>query len=182
MHVHDALTTRRTVHAWAPGALPEDVLQRALEAAHQAPCHKLTWPWRFTVAGPQARAALVARGLALKDPEGTLSEAQRAAVRANLEAPAALLVVTQVVAADPHRAREDYAAVATAVQNLQLSLWADGYGAKWGTGALTRDPVARAALQLPEGEDVVAFLWVGRPARVTPQPRPPLESFVRRTA
>ena len=52
MHLREAINTRRTAHKWNPTPVPEKVLFDALEAAQMAPCHRLTWPWRFTIPGP----------------------------------------------------------------------------------------------------------------------------------
>lgn len=181
MDLHDALRTRRTIHAFADGPLPEDVLHRALDAAHHAPNHKLTFPWRFLVAGPETRRALADLAVLRKQEAGTLDPAQVAAVRAPLERTGALVVVGRVPADDPFRAREDYAAVACAIHALLLSLHADGYGGKWGTGALTRDPDARAILGLAGDPLVVeGFVYAGHPASVPRVVRPPLTEHLRR--
>ena len=55
MHLREAINTRRTAHKWNPTPVPEKVLFDALEAAQMAPCHRLTWPWRFTIPGPDVR-------------------------------------------------------------------------------------------------------------------------------
>ena len=57
---YDPLFARRSVTAYTPGEVPTAVVQRALEAAVLAPNHFLTEPWRFYIAGPEARAKLVA--------------------------------------------------------------------------------------------------------------------------
>ncbi len=139
MDVHAALRTRRTIHAYVPGPVPDEVVHRALEAAHHAPCHKLTWPWRFTLVGLAVRQQLAEHAVEVKAAKkGTLSPAQQAAIRAKALNPGVLIVVSQVRCDDPTRRREDYAACAAAIQNLQLSAHADGYGTKWSTGGTTR--------------------------------------------
>ena len=54
----ELLSSRRTVHKLQPGPVPAAIVDKAFEAAHWAPNHKLTLPWRFTVIGPEARSAL----------------------------------------------------------------------------------------------------------------------------
>lgn len=56
----DMLFARRSVVAYRPGPVPAEAVQRALEAAVLAPNHFLTEPWRFYLAGPEARARLSA--------------------------------------------------------------------------------------------------------------------------
>ena len=182
MDVHDALRTRRTIQRFAPGPIPEGALDRALEAATFAPNHKLTWPWRFTIPGPEAREALFRIAYRLKLAKKGPSPDLEARVRATMFDPAHLVVVSQVVDPDPPRAHEDYASCAVAVSNLLLSLHADGVGGMWGTGGITRDAETFAVLGLGANERVVAFVYVGRPAVVPQLPkRPPLEQLVRRT-
>lgn len=182
MDLHVALRTRRTIQRFLPDPVPDEVIERALAAAVMAPNHKSTWPFRFVLPGPEARQRLFAVGLRLKSAKRGPSPELEAAVRADMLTPARLVVVVQRVAEDAGRAEEDYAACACAAQNLMLSVHADGYGAKWGTGGPTRDPESFAALGLEAGKDkVVAFVWVGVPALIPNAPlRPPLAELVRR--
>lgn len=181
MDLHEAISGRRTIQRFRPGPVPDEAIERGLAAAVLAPNHKATWPFRFILPGPSARERLFRVGLRLKAAKKGASAELEAAVRQEMLAPDRLVVVTQIVAAEPARAEEDYAACACAVQNLLLSLYADGLGAKWGTGGTTRDPEAREILGLAENERVVAFVWVGVPEIVPAAPRrPPLESLVRR--
>lgn len=181
MNTHHALRTRRTIHRWKPEPVPAEVIERALEAAHLAPCHKFTWPWTFHVVGPQTRATLVEVGLqAAERKKGPLSPPQREAVRAKLANAGALIVVSQTPCDDPFRDRENYAAISAAIQNMMLSVHADGYGSKWSTGGVTTAPGTYAALGLDaETAPIVGFVWVGVPASVPEVPRPALAQHVR---
>ncbi|HTM46498.1 MAG TPA: nitroreductase family protein, partial [Polyangiaceae bacterium] len=80
--------------------------------------------------------------------------------------PAVLIVVSQVKNSNPDVAREDYAAIACAIQNIMLSLHAEGVGSKWSTGAVIRDERTYTHLGIDHAsEEIVAFLWVGVPAK-----------------
>jgi nitroreductase len=87
--------------------------------------------------------------------------------------PAELLVVCQVRHDKAEVAREDYAAVACAVQNVMLSLWSEGLGSKWSTGGVTTDERTYRALGVdPAQQEIVGFLWAGQAARLdVPKPR-----------
>ncbi|MCB9692246.1 MAG: nitroreductase family protein [Alphaproteobacteria bacterium] len=171
---------RRTIHDFTTEPVEEAAVARAFAAAQEAPCHKLTWPWRFTRVGQAGKAALIALNKRLKGAGRALTPAQEAKLEARMGNPE-LIVVSQVLAADPMRRKEDYAAVACAVQNLCLSLHVDGIGSKWGTGGVTRHPEAYALLGVdPALEEIVGFLWIGHAADVVPRPpRPPLDEVVR---
>jgi len=59
-------------------------------------------------------------------------------------------------------AREDYAAVACAVQNLMLALHAEGVGSKWTTGAVTRDLRTYDLTEVDfDIERIEGFIWIG---------------------
>lgn len=174
---------RKTAHKYAPGAVPQAVLDHAFAAANSAPCHKHTWPWRFTLVGPEARRRISDFALEKAAKGGELDEKKRAVVEQKIVNPGALVVVTQVMSSDPHRAQEDYAAVSCAIQNFTLVAHAAGFGTKWSTGSLTRQPEVIEAVGVDlSREAVVGFLWVGVPLYGSEVKRPPVESVVRTTA
>lgn len=183
MNVHAAIHERRTIHSYRPGHIEDGVLERALEAAHQAPCHKRTFPWRFVVVGPKTREEMADIAVSLKSAGKTLPSEKVTAVQKKILDPAALVVVTQVRCEDEFRAREDYAACACAIQNMSLSLTADGVGSKWSTGGLTRDQGTYDLLGIDGSVDeIIGFIWVGIPAEIPVVKRPELASVVRETA
>lgn len=174
---------RRTVHAYEPGReLPEGALDRALEAAHWAPNHRFTYPWRFTLVGPTTRAEFAEIAVRVKCSQKELSEDGCAKVRAKVTDPSEMIVLRQVLHEDASTREEDYASLACAAQNLMLSLAGEGVGTKWTTGGVTRSPETYALLGLDrEVERIVGFLWVGYPAKApSPPPRPAWEAHVAR--
>lgn len=176
MTLHNLLLSRRTIHSFRTDPLPKDALARALQAAHHAPCHHRTWPWRFTQVGPQTRERLFTTAASLKGGEIGLSPEGRELLRHKLMDPPELLVVSQVRAEDPTRAREDYAACACAIHNLCLSLAEQGIGSKWSTGKVTTHPATYAACRIDRTQaSIIGFIWIGYPASIPNAPiRPPL--------
>ena len=161
MDLYQAIHTRRTIHNYLAEAIDPAALDRILAAAHMAPCHKLTWPWRFNVVGPETRQEIAEIGIQLKGgdhPPPRLVDA----IRAKVLNPGGLVVVSQVLDKDEFRRREDYAATCCAIQNLQLAARAEGYGSKWSTGKLTQAPALYELLGLDSTvEEIVGFVWVG---------------------
>ena len=158
----------------------EEVIERALHAAHHAPCHRLTFPWRFILVGPKTRDAIATLGVTLKQARSGLSPEAANAAHAKLLAPDRLIVVCQAACADAFQAKEDYAACACAIQNLTLSLTADGVGSKWSSGAITRHPETYRLCQVdPGGFEIIGFIWAGHPQEIPTVNRPPLESVVK---
>lgn len=187
MDVQQALLSRRTIHDYMPEPIDDSAIDRALEAAVRAPNHKLTNPWRFTRVGPTMRARITRHAVALKvakkiKKKGEVSQQYRDKIAAKFGNPAALVVVSQVLDDDPFRRREDYAATACAIQNFCLSLWGEGIGSKWSTGKVTRDPGIYELLAIDQDcEEIVGFVWAGKPEVVPDPAREPLAAVVRTT-
>lgn len=181
MDLHEALHTRRTIHTWRSGPADEAVLERALAAAHMAPCHRLTWPWRFHVIGPQTREQLIPIAIAEKERKGPLQEAQRAALARAWQLPTWLVFVSCERGPKPDITQENYAASACAIQNLMLSVHADGMGTKWSTGGAVRADATQKLLGVnPESAWLVGMVWIGHPADVPSIPRPAVDGFILR--
>ena len=183
MNTHQTLMTRRTIHDYKSDPLPDGALERALQAATRAPNHKLTNPWRFTLMGPETRERITEIGVAEKRKKrGGLSEAAELSIRTKFSRPPELIAVSQVIDADPHRRREDYAAVSCAIQNIQLSLWSEGIGSKWSSGGVTNAPETYETLGIdPALEEIVGFVWVGFADVVPDPPRTSITQLTRKT-
>lgn len=173
MDLQQLIADRRTIHDYRVEPLPEGALERAIAAAIAAPNHRMTEPWRFVRVGPETRARLLEISADLKSKGGELSAPALEKLRTKMLSPAELLVICEVRNEDPETAREDYAAVACAVQNAMLALWAEGIGSKWSTGAVTTDERTYQSLGIDAAdEQIVGFFWAGYPARSdTPKPR-----------
>lgn len=181
MNLHDLITSRRTIHQFLPDRVDPAALDRALEAAHQAPCHRLTWPWRFVQVGPETRAQLVPLAIAEKERKAPTTEGQRRGIASGIMTPGALVVVACIHAEKPDTHHENLLATAAAIQNLMLSMHADGYGTKWSTGGVTRAPGTATLLGLdPALCTIVGFVWIGKAADVPTIPRPSWQSLTTR--
>jgi nitroreductase len=173
MNLQELIADRRTIHDYAPGPLPEGAVERAVSAAMAAPNHRMTEPWRFVRVGPEARNVLVGISADLKGGLSAMGESAVEKLKAKMLNPAELLVVCRTLHPDPEIAREDYAAVACAVQNAMLSFWSERLGSKWSTGAVTTDERTYRALGVEHAkEEIVGFLWAGHAAKLDlPKPR-----------
>lgn len=172
---------RRTVHDYTLEPLPEGALERALECALRAPNHKLTNPWRFTRLGAKARATLTTLALDIKCPERA-NPKRVETIRTKFTNPPELIVVSQLRNPDdPFRQKEDYAAVACAIQNMSLSLWSEGIGSKWSSGGVTQDARTYELAHIPDNEEIVGFVWAGLAQKIPNPPRAPLDAVLRET-
>ena len=66
MDAHDAIARRRTIHTYNSDVVPAETIERALVAANHAPCHRKTFPWRFTIIGPEARRLVAEVAVGIK--------------------------------------------------------------------------------------------------------------------
>lgn len=183
MDVRDAIRSRRTIFAFDPGRpVDRQTIAACLEAAVWAPNHKLTEPWAFYVLhGPVkerlARLRGEVRRSLFSDPAAPKAAASGEKVyHEMMAAPVVILVTSQLVPDDPLREKENYAAVACAIQNFMLAAWAERLGVYWGTGPLTRYQPVFDLLQIPPGREIVGCLLVGYPAEVPQQRRTPAEA------
>ena len=177
----DTILARRSIKEFADRPVSREQIEALLDAAVQAPNHRLTEPWRFYVLGLEARraygAVLGARKARRVEDPAAAAEVSRKVVEKHAALPA-MLAVSVVVADDPEIREEDYAAAWMAIENLSLAAVALGLGTHLKTGAVMNDPAARGAVGVPEGERIVATLELGVPvAAPAPRPRKPASSF-----
>ena len=182
METFDAIMSRRTAHLWRAEPVPEAVVSRALEGAHRAPCHRFTWPWRFVRVSDEHRAELFSLACELKSKGREQSPAFLDKMTRKVKHPAHLVVVVQPRKEDAFEAREDYAAIACAIQNIALIVHAEGFASKWSTGGLTTHAETYRLLGVSEAsEEIVGFVWIGVPEEPDPMvpKRTPLSEHVR---
>ncbi len=171
------IRARRTIHLFEPKPPPRQTILAAIDLARWAPNHRLTEPWRFYLLGRETAEAL-ARLNAVLVAEKRGAEAARLKLERWCAMPG-WLVVTARLADDPAVSQENYAACCCAIQNLQLYLWSEGIGTKWGTGAVTRDPRFFEVLGIDPGkEQLVGMFWYGYPAAVPAAQRKPVAEIV----
>jgi nitroreductase len=173
MQVSDAIAARRSIKKFTDRPLGRDEIERLLDAAVQAPNHRLTQPWRFYVLGPAARhayGAALGERKARRMEDADVGRRVRDKVAGEHERLPLMIAVAMVEDENPEIRQEDYAAVMMAVQNLTLAAVAHGLGTHIKTGGVMDDPAARAAAGVAEGERIVAIVNVGEPAEV-PEPK-----------
>lgn len=182
MQLTEAILQRRTIKEFKTDAVSTEVLQKALNAGIWAQNHRMTQPWRFSILGPQThqQLAMLAGEVQYQSLPAGSDDSQKVKVR--LAAEQKLLSKPRLVAvrclrsSDANQAREDYAAVACAIQNIQLAAWEEGLGMQWSTSKLIQHPQTYEILNVDaEHEEIVGLLYFGYPASIpAPLPRKPL--------
>lgn len=170
MDLQTALLERRTISSFKADVPSSEIINRAIEAARWAPNHRFTEPWHFYRLGPETAAQVVALNTELIAAKKGAELAEKK--RAKWATVPAWILVTSDRSDDALKDQEDYAATCCAIQNLQLSLWADGVGCKWTTGDVTRaEALAELCWFDAAAERVVGLLMVGYAAEVPPAVR-----------
>jgi nitroreductase len=167
MDLHEAIRARRSVRQFTDRPIGRVEIEQLLDAATQAPNHRLTQPWRFYVLGQEARrayGAVLGARKAKKVEDPAAAQAVIDKVVATAAALPAQIAVTMTLAENPEVREEDYAATMMAVQNLLLTARALGLATHLKTGAIMEDPRARTALGIPDGERIVVTIDLGEPA------------------
>ena len=194
--VYGAIEQRRDIREFAPGPLPEGLLERLYRAAHAAPSVGYMQPWRL----------LHISDAAIKTEMATIVEAERQLTAAalpsrtadflklkveGLRSCAEIVVVALMDGCDKHifgkRTLPEMAlaSAACAIQNMWLAARAEGIGLGW---VSFFDPAALAALlKMPADAKPIAILCIGPVAEFPDQPlletlgwgqRLPREQFV----
>jgi nicotinate-nucleotide--dimethylbenzimidazole phosphoribosyltransferase len=197
--VHRVIAERRDVRRFRPDEVPEDVLERVLEAAHRAPSVGLMQPWRLIVIR-SLETRVEVRRMAQRE---RLRQSERFAERATqfldqkiegvVEAPLGICVCCDHGRPDEEVLgrgtipETDVYSTACAVENLWLAARAEGLGVGW--VSFYRPEDLRALLGIPAPVDPIAYLCLGWPDERPVRPgleaagwssRAPLERVVMR--
>jgi 5,6-dimethylbenzimidazole synthase len=197
--VYRAIRERRDVRrGFLPEPIPDELLHRLLEAAHNAPSVGLMQPWRFIVVRDLAvrrqihEIFLKANEQALASYKGEQQQNYAGMkLEGILEAPQNLCIVCDSQSSQGHQLGRRtmpetaiYSAVC-AVQNLWLAARAEGIGVGW--VSILEPGLLRSTLRIPDPITPIAYLCLGYVNAFSKEPdleragwekRTPLESVL----
>lgn len=182
----DAIYNRRTVRAFRPDPISEEVLSKVLEAGTWAPSHGNNQPWEFVIVGPETRQKLltVYQGMMEAGPlnNPALPQEQKDRMRQFIQNFGGAPTVLAVVLPAPVMEIDKYdfpLAGAAAIQNILLAAWEQEVGGVWlSFGA---NPQVKPILEVEQEGSISGILALGYPAAVPPaQPRIPVAEKIRR--
>lgn len=180
--LEDVIPGRRSVRAFAPGRVPRHLIERAIEAAGWAPSPHGRQPWQFVVLESLERRSELADAMAASWREQlTLDDQPQGVVDIRLAKSrermlsASLLILPCLYLDDldnyPDAERQEaerlmaIQSIGAAIQNLLLSLYADGLDAGWMCAPLFCPGVVRETLGLDASLIPHAMLPVGYAAK-----------------
>ena len=162
MDAQKAIFMRRTIHSFEKKRVSKNIIKNAIEAANQAPCHKLTYPWRFYSVGEKKRIQILDLAMEIKSKNKQLDDKLKNIIKEKFLNPSHLLIASQRLNIDQIIRKEDYAACSCAIQNLSISLTAEGVFTKWSTGSITTNPKTYKIANIkPTEEEIIGFIWIG---------------------
>ena len=184
--VYRAIAERRDMRHFAGGSVEPVLLQRLLEAAHQAPSVGLMQPWRFIrISNPELRGKIqqLVEEERVRTAEA-LGERSDEFMKLKVEGIndcAEVLVAALMDGRERHifgrrtLPEMDMASMSCAIQNLWLAARAEGLGMGW---VSLFEPQALAdLLGLPPGAKPLAVLCLGPVTEFYPAPMLALEGW-----
>lgn len=185
-----AISTRRSVRAYRPDPIPDEVLQKIMTAALMAPSADDLQPWFF--------ALLKSRG-AIRDLTGILRPAPER-LREHLEerfskypqviaetkrflaklgeAPVCVLVF-QKEQTYPNKATVIQQSIAAAIENMLLAAWSLGVGSCWLTAPLEAGLGQGIRERFAPGKgELSALITLGYPEKVPPAPKRKRDRYI----
>ncbi len=171
--VYRAIFTRRDVRSqFLPRAIPSEVLNRLLLAAHHAPSVGFMQPWNFVlITAPEVKDRIKAAFTKANDEATSLFKNEQHSLYSALklegisEAPVNICVTCDrerggpVVLGRTHNRDTDIYSTVCAVQNLSLAARAEGIGVGW--VSIFNDNDLRTILGLPDRVLPIAYLCLG---------------------
>jgi nitroreductase len=159
MDISEAIIQRRSIRQFTEQDIPEETVERLINAARWAPSAGNIQPWDFVI---------------VKKAETKTRLANAALDQQSIEQAPIVIVVcaNEVLSAqrygDRGKALFCLQDTAAAIQNILLFAYSIGLGTCW-IGAFTEEQV-REIIKVPEGSRPIAIVAVGHPGE-TPQPR-----------
>lgn len=149
MDIYTLIKQRRSVRAYQDRPVPEEVLERLLEAARWAPSARNLQRYKLVVVRNEQRRQALAQAAC---EQSFIAQAPVVLAAVTLEPER---IMTCAVPAGPMN-------VSIAMDHLMLAATAEGLGTCW-IGAFEQDPV-KAILGVPESYRVEVLMPVGYPA------------------
>lgn len=159
MDVIEAIKTRRSVRAWSNQNIPDDILQKILEAGRWSPSPLNSQPWHFIV----IREKSTIEELCVNAKEGAYLKNSNVCIVFTVEKQnvnnATNEVHAELVAWLNKHDQFTYSA-SCALENMWLTAWGLGIGGVWVT---VDDPSTRLILNIPETQVIIGSLALGYP-------------------
>ncbi len=176
MDVYTCIAKRRDTRHFTDEPVPEEILEKAIMAAHHGPSVGLTEPWRFVRVKSEEKKEQIKNLFleATKKAEESITEPETKEKYKNLKLEAILDAPIGLAVFCDHGVLDDFTigtignantlewSCACAIQNMWLSLTAEGYGAGW--VSIMNYKAFADILDIPENWKPLGYFCIGKPA------------------
>lgn len=147
--------------------IEDSKIEYLLECAHQAPSHKLTFPWHFIVFSDKGLQQLAEKLIAIEEKKDTdpikKSNAIENFQRLPTEVSHAIAICMKRDDLKRVPESEELFATVCAVQNMYIGLLEfEDIGGYWGTGANLLTTEMHSFLNLKEEDKCIGYFFVGK--------------------
>ncbi|USE82145.1 nitroreductase family protein [Acinetobacter tibetensis] len=167
--IHQNIHQRQSIGHLVEPAPNKAQLELAFQAALTAPDHHRLKPTKFVVIEPEQREAF---GLLLSQALAGLGEQDQVQLdrvkNHPFRAPLLVLALTKFQAHIKVPDFEQTLSTGAAIQNLLLSLQAQGFSTMWRSGAVVESKLLKQALGLTEHDLISGIIYVGTAAKAIP--------------
>ncbi|MEM4649561.1 MAG: nitroreductase family protein [Candidatus Bathyarchaeia archaeon] len=186
MSIFELFKNRRSIREYSNKKVPDEVLQRILEAGRWAPSAHNAQPWRFIILKDQNLKLLLAEQMAAewskdlkldKVPQEKIKTLTDTSIKIFSNAPVIIIVCLTMenmdVYPDEKRKKFEYImsvqSVAAAIENILLAASLEGLGACWFCAPLFCQSIVQKILGIPKHIEPQALITIGYP-RFSPSP------------
>ncbi len=167
MHLEEIIRHRRSIDPddFNGKAAEDTIIQRMIDAAHWAPTHGYTEPWRFIIYGygkTRDFGSLHAATYKSNTPEHQFLDKkyQKILHRGDLASHIIVIIAEHGLRQNIPEI-EEVLSVGCAVQNMMLVATENDVATFWSTGGMCYHPALAATLHLTASQQVLGFLYVG---------------------
>jgi len=186
--VYKAIAERRDMRHFLPDPIDPEVLQRLLQAAHQAGSVGLMQPWRFIRITDKQRRIQIQQIVEQERIKTAQALAEREDEFMKLKVEGIMECAELIVVALPDQRERhifgrrtlpemDLASTACAIQNMWLAARAEGLGMGW-VSLFEPDSLAKL-LNMPKGSKPIAILCLGHVPQFYSQPMLEIENWAK---
>jgi nitroreductase len=145
LDIFEIITTRRSIRKFESIPVPDEIIERVLEAGRWAPSGLNNQPWRFaSITEP-----------VIKEEISTLTR------YSNIIRNAQALIAVFLDNAESYNRTKDLQAVGACIQNILLEIHSLGLGAVWLGEIIKSDEQFRNILGLPDNLELMAVVAMG---------------------
>ncbi len=147
MDILDIIKSRRSIRKFRPDPVPDELVEKLLEAGRWAPSGRNNQPWRFAVVRDRER----------------IKEISRLTLYRKIVIGARVLIPVFIDTAAIYHREKDIQGIGACLQNMLLEADSLGLGAVWLGEIIKSSEQIKQLLRLPDELELMAVIALGYP-------------------